>query len=249
MSESKALSAEHICASVGDREVVHDVSLTIHPGELHVLMGQNGSGKSSFVNALMGHPKFSQISGRLRLGEEDILSKEPDEKAKRGLFLSLQHLPAIDGITLAYFLHQVQKTLREAKKPIMEFYKEAKETARRIGIPETLLDRPLHAGLSGGEKKQSEILQLALLAPRFAFLDEIDSGVDVDAMHSVWKGIEECRKGGTGVVLITHYPALLKNITPDYVHIMSGGALVRSGGIELVSQIERGGFKGIHDTL
>jgi Fe-S cluster assembly ATP-binding protein len=242
------LTLKNIHAYIGEREVVRGVSLTLRPGELHILMGTNGSGKSSLVNSLMGHPKFSRITGRMVLGDEDILMETPDQKAKRGLFLSLQHLPSVEGITLAYFLHQVQKALRNSQQPIMEFYEEAKAKARHIGIPENLLDRPLNAGLSGGEKKQSEILQLALQAPKYAFLDEIDSGVDVDAMGSVWKGIEECRRHGTGIVLITHYPSILKSADPDAVHIMANGKIVKSGSAEIVSLIEREGFRGLVET-
>jgi Fe-S cluster assembly ATP-binding protein len=239
------LTAHGISAWVGDREVVHDVALRLRPGELHMLMGKNGSGKSSFVNALMGHPKFSKIEGSLKLGDEELLSVPPNVKAKKGLFLSMQYLPAIDGITLAYFLHQAHKALSDTHVPIMDFYDEAKKQAKAIGIAESLLDRPLHAGLSGGEKKQSEILELLMLRPRFAFLDEIDSGVDIDALKKVWNGIETLRANGTAFVLITHYPSLLQSITPEVVHIMSQGSIIRTGNTALASDIERYGFENI----
>lgn len=246
---NQILTASTLSAWIGEREVVRNVSLTLRPGELHIIMGQNGSGKSSFVNALMGHPKFTKVEGSLKLGNEELLTAPANVKAKKGIFLSMQHLPAIDGITLAYFLHQAQKSLFEEQRPIMDFYNEAKEKARTVGIPESLLDRPLHAGLSGGEKKQSEILQLLMLKPKFAFLDEIDSGVDIDALKKVWKGIEELRKAGTAFVLITHYPEILRSITPDAVHVMSGGKLIRSGKDELIELIAEEGFAAIKETV
>lgn len=249
MHKQQPLIIKDVRASIGDTEIVKGISLIVNPGEVHIIMGTNGSGKSSFVNALMGHPKFTKVSGELHLGGEELLHAEPNVKARRGLFLSPQYLPTVDGITLAYFLHQVNKVLSDEKKTIMDFYNDAVAKVRAIGIPESLLDRPLHAGLSGGEKKQSEIVSLLVIRPAFALLDEIDSGVDLDALKKIWKGVQELRDEGTGFVLITHYPAILETITPDAVHLIADGRIILSGGAELVSRIEQEGFETIITSL
>jgi Fe-S cluster assembly ATP-binding protein len=245
MNKPHQLQIKNVSVAVGDTHIVRNVSLTLNSGEIHVLMGRNGSGKSSLANALMGHPRYAVTNGALILDKKPILHLPPNEKAKSGLFLSMQHLPAVDGITLAYFLHQAYKAQFGTGKPIMDFYREAQNAAKSIGIPESLLDRPLHAGLSGGEKKQSEIIQLLMLRPKFAFLDEIDSGVDVDARKKVWRGIEMLRKEGTAFFIVTHHTKLLKNVPIHRVHIMERGALVSTGGAELLAHVERKGFEGI----
>ena len=249
MTKPHVLSIKNVSVTVGAKPIVHSVSLTVHGGEVHVLAGQNGSGKSSLINALMGHPKYTVTEGDMHLDRQSVLTLSPDQKAKQGLFLSMQHLPAVDGITLAYFLHQAYKAQGGAQKPIMDFYREAQEVAKSVGISEALLDRPLHAGLSGGEKKQSEIIQLLMLKPKFAFLDEIDSGVDVDARKKVWRGVEFLRKGGTGFLIVTHHTKFSKQLPIHKIHIMESGKLIRSGDVALLRHIERKGFEGVRDTI
>jgi Fe-S cluster assembly ATP-binding protein len=241
-SKKGLLDIQHVRVSVAETEIVKDISLKVCAGEVHVLMGKNGSGKSSLINALMGHPRYTVTKGKVLLDRESILEWTPEAKAKAGLFLSMQHLPAIEGVTLAYFLHQAYKALYGGGKAVMDFYREAQEVAKSVGISELLLDRPLHAGLSGGEKKQSEIIQLLMLKPRFAFLDEIDSGVDVDARKKVWKGIEMLRREGTGFLIVTHHTKLPKSVPVHRVHIMEHGELVATGGTELLTHVERRGF-------
>jgi len=226
-----------------DGKIVADkISFTIGKGEIHVLMGPNGSGKSSLLNGMFGHPKYEIAKGSIVLDGEDVTHLTTDKKAKRGLFLSMQHLPEVGGVALGTFLYQAHKSLTGSDISILDFYKQTEEKALALDISKEFLRRGLNTGLSGGEKKQSEILQLMALEPAFAFLDEIDSGVDVDSLQKVFKGINMMRQAGTGFFLVTHYTKILDHITPDYVHIMKDGRLVRSGGRELVREIEKKGF-------
>jgi Fe-S cluster assembly ATP-binding protein len=237
------LSIKNLTAETTDKTtVVNGVSMKVKPGEVHIIMGRNGSGKSSLVNTIMGHPKYHVTKGSVTLSKEDILALPPEERARRGLFLSMQYVPQIEGITLVYFLHKVYSSLTGEVVPIMDFYAQALEIADELGIPESLLKRPIHAGLSGGEKKQSEILQLHILQPKFAFLDEVDSGMDITVMKKVFAGMQALKKNGTALILITHYPEILKRLQPDAVHIMAGGKIIETGGSDLVKKIARHGF-------
>ncbi|MBI5005392.1 MAG: Fe-S cluster assembly ATPase SufC [Candidatus Lloydbacteria bacterium] len=237
------LLLKNITASVREKLVVSGVNIEIKPGEIHILMGQNGSGKSSLVNAIMGHPGYMLSLGEMLLGGRNIAGMSPDEKARTGLFLSPQQLPEIHGVTLISFLHKAHQHITGAKMPVLDFYAHVKNIAEKLGFPDSLLKRQVNVGMSGGEKKQSEIIQLAVLKPAFAFLDEIDSGVDKDAIVRIYSAIQTLAKEtGTGFLLITHYDAILKYLTPDAVHIMYGGKIVRSGGAELVKEIEEKGY-------
>jgi Fe-S cluster assembly ATP-binding protein len=204
-------------------------------------MGPNGSGKSSLVNALMGHPHYS-ATGALHLNGRDILGARPEEKAQSGLFLSLQHTPKVAGVTLATFLHKVHVSKTGEDVSVLEYYLALREVAETFGISDSFLDRPLSAGLSGGEKKLSEALQLAVLKPRFAFLDEMDSGVDVDALKKLFGVVSALSAEGTSFLVISHHPSLLTHLTPDTVHIMQNGMLAKSGGRELAEVVLRDGF-------
>lgn len=236
---------KNLTVTTAGKTVVTDMTLHIGSGELHVLMGPNGSGKSSLLNAIMGHPKYPITEGQIFLDDEDITVLATEKKAKAGLFLSLQHLPEIAGVTLTNFLHRAYKELKDGKETPLEFYKMIEARAREFGIDPTFLKKHVNKGLSGGEKKQSEVLQLLALEPKFAFLDEIDSGVDVDAMKRIFTVIEHLRGKGVGFLLVTHYSNILKSLTPDHVHVMKDGKLVTSGGKELAEKIARDGFDTI----
>ncbi|MBP9749722.1 MAG: Fe-S cluster assembly ATPase SufC [Candidatus Pacebacteria bacterium] len=238
----RELAIQHISVAVDGKEVVHDVSFTLASGEVAVLMGPNGSGKSTLVNALMGHPDYEVREGALLLDGEDITALPVHEKAQKGLFLSLQHTPRVGGINLATFLHKVHIARTGECVDVLEYYLYLREIAQRLSINEDLLDRPITAGLSGGEKKLSEVLQLAALKPRFAILDEIDAGVDVDAMKKVFKAVSVLAGEGTGFLVISHQPALLTHVYPVHVFLMADGRLVRSAGRELAEEIHRDGF-------
>lgn len=237
------LEIKNATVQTDNSQVVEGASLSINSGEVHVVMGPNGSGKSSLVNAIMGHPQYKLAQGEVSIDGEDITALSPDKKAKKGVFLSQQYLPEIAGVTLGNFLYQSVKAVKEIDEPILSFYKTLGEKVEAIGISKEFLNRELNTDLSGGEKKQSEVIQLLALEPEFAFLDEIDSGVDVDSLNKVFAGINKLKEEGTGFVLITHYTDILNKITPDKVHVMKDGAIVESGGKELVEKIKEHGFQ------
>lgn len=236
------LSVTHLSVSIAGTPVVTDVSMTLPRATVTVLMGPNGSGKSTLANALMGHPRYVVDHGTVQLDDEDITTLPPYEKARRGLFLSPQRVPDVAGTTLGVFLHRAHTALTGERVDPLVFYGRLRETARAYGIPEYLLDRPLSAGLSGGERKLSEALQLAVLRPAVAILDEIDAGVDVDALTHVFRTVEQLRTEGIALLVISHHPSLSNHLKPDHVHVMARGVLVRSGGGELVRAIQQEGF-------
>jgi len=223
--------------------VATDISISVKQGEVVILMGPNGSGKSSFLNAVMGHPKYEVTGGSIKLGDIDITKLTPEKKAKEGLFLSMQHLPEISGVPLASFLYQAKKDLTGENQSMMDFYKEASSMAQKIGVPEEFLKRSVNKGLSGGEKKLSEILQLSILKPKFALLDEIDSGVDVDALKKVFGAIKILKDEGMGFILVTHHPNVLEYIKPDMVYVMKDGKVERVGGVEIIENLKEKGFE------
>jgi Fe-S cluster assembly ATP-binding protein len=237
------LQIKNLIVKAENKDVVRDVSFAVNSGEVHILMGSNGSGKSSLVNALMGHSKYQITGGNIFLDEEDITFLPTDKKAKKGLFLSLQHLPEIDGVSFTNFLYRAYKEMKGKDITLLDFNTYVKEEAAKYGLEPSFLKRSVNAGLSGGEKKQSEAFQLAFFEPSFAFLDEIDSGVDIDAVEKIFRVIQTLREKGTGFLLITHYGKILDKITPDYVHIMKDGKIIRSGGPELAEEISKKGFK------
>jgi len=219
--------------------IVDDVSFSIGSGEVHILMGPNGSGKSTLLNAVMS----DKVNGSVVLDGKDITNMATELKAREGLFLSVQHLPKIEGVTLSSFLHKSYKQIMDSDISVLDFFNKLKDIADSVGIDKEFLSKYVNFGLSGGEKKQSEILQLLALEPKFALLDEIDSGVDADSLEKVFAGIKKLAKEGSGLLLVTHYPSILKHITPDVVHIMNNGKIVKSGGYDLAEEIEKNGYK------
>lgn len=224
------------------KEIVLGVSLTINPGEVHVLMGPNGSGKSSLANSLMGHPKSEVVAGSVELDGEDLLALKVDARARAGLFLSMQHTPELPGVGLVSFLRAAVNAKREKPIGVAEFHGLLKETMKELGIDPSFASRTLNEGFSGGERKRMEVLQLLLLKPKYAILDETDSGLDVDALKIVVNGIEKARANGTGVLVITHYTQLVKDLRPEKVYVMVGGKIAKSGGSEIGEEIEKDGY-------
>lgn len=225
-----------------DKEVVHGVSLRIPQGRVVALMGPNGSGKSSLVNAVMGHPRYTVTSGRIFLNDEDITDIPPNEKAKKGVFLSLQNPPSLPGITVSSFLRNAVAATTGESIPVLAFHAHLEEEMKKLGMDTNMARRHVNEGFSGGEKKRLEALQLALLRPIFALLDETDAGLDVDALKTVAETIKAFAPD-MGILLITHYTRILQYLVPDEVHIMQEGVITQSGGKELAEEIEGKGYK------
>ena len=236
------LEIKNASVAVSGNKIVSGASLSCHSGEIVLLIGPNGSGKSSLLNSIFGHPRFS-FEGKIILNGSDISQKSTSDKAEMGLFLSLQHAPEIPGVNLLQFLHRAYKIRHGAKDlSVFDFKKKIEEMGEALKINTSFLGREINHKLSGGEKKQSEMLQLAALRPRFAFLDEIDSGVDVGATRIVFETIDFLRKNGTGFVLVTHNTNIAEHITPDRVYVMKEGAIIREGRSEILAQIQKIGF-------
>ncbi len=236
------LEIKNLHVSVDGKEILKGVNLKLEKGSVHVLMGPNGSGKSTLANVIMGHPKYSVTSGQIVLNGEDITTLGPDERAKKGLFLSFQYPHEISGVTINNFLRTALNNLRKEKINVMEFQKLLKDKLQLLHIPENFAERYLNAGFSGGEKKKSEILQLAILNPRVAILDETDSGLDIDALRAVSEGINTLMDPEKEILIITHYKRILEYITPDKLSIMIDGRIVLEGDKELVDQLEEKGY-------
>ena len=237
-------------AETGD-EILRGVDLTIREGELHALMGPNGSGKSTLAKVLTGHPAYEVTEGRVQFRGEDLLELEVDERARKGLFLAFQYPSEVPGVTIAQFLRQA-KVARSGKEiGVLDFYDDLREAMRLLEVDEKFAERYVNEGFSGGEKKRNEILQMAMLTPSLAILDETDSGLDIDALKIVSGGVNRLHKelGDMGVLIITHYQRILNYITPDFVHVMVGGRIVRSGGKELAHQLEAEGYDVIRGEL
>lgn len=236
------LEIQDLHVRIGEKEIVKGITLTIEQGELHALMGPNGSGKSTLANVLMGHPKYEVTSGKILLDGEDITDMEADERAVRGLFLSFQYPVEITGVTVENFLRAAVNSVRNEDLDVVEFDELLSSKMKDFGIAEDFKGRYLNEGFSGGEKKRMEILQMLMLNPSFAILDETDSGLDVDALRIVSIGINSMRDQKHGFLLITHYSRILEHVEPDRVHVMKAGKIVQSGGKELASRIEDKGY-------
>ena len=236
-----SIKIENLKIARDGKEIVHGVSLEVKPGEVHVLMGPNGSGKSTLANALMGHPTYQVTEGAIRIDDEDITKAPVNERAKKGLFLSMQAPPEVAGVTLSNFLRTAFNATHE-KLTVLEFRALLKAQMEALKMDPAFASRHLNAGFSGGEKKRAETLQLAVLRPKYAVLDETDSGLDIDALKIVGEGIARL-KGETGFLLITHNPRLLDHVAPDFVHVMREGKIVAEGGRELAEKIGKEGFE------
>jgi Fe-S cluster assembly ATP-binding protein len=247
------LVIKNLHVGIEDNEILKGFDLTVRPGEIHAIMGPNGTGKSTLAYALMGHPNYDVTDGKAMFKGENILELEPDERSHRGLFLAFQYPVAIPGVTVANFLRTAINARRKAEDPddkgisIPEFRKLLKERMDLLKMDHSFAGRYLNDGFSGGEKKRAEILQMATLSPEIAILDETDSGLDIDALRIVSEGVNALRGPDFGAVVITHYQRILNYIQPDFVHIMLDGRIVESGGPELALQLEEQGYDWVRE--
>jgi len=240
------LHIKNLHAKVGDREILKGIDLTVNSGEVHAIMGPNGSGKSTLSYVLAGRSGYEVTSGSVLYEGKDLLTMEPEVRAREGVFLAFQYPVEIPGVSNKYFLKAAYNAIRKHRgEPQMDagpFLKFVKEKAKSVEMDPAFLNRSVNEGFSGGEKKRNEILQLAVLEPKLALLDETDSGLDIDALKVVANGINKLRDPKRAVVLVTHYQRLLDYIVPDFVHVLSGGRIVKSGGKELALQLEKEGY-------
>ena len=225
------------------KEILRGVDLTVRSGETHAIMGPNGSGKSTLAYAIAGHPKYEVTSGEVLLDGEDVLALTVDERARAGLFLAMQYPVEVPGVSMSNFLRSAATAVRGEAPKLRTWVKEVKQAMTDLDIDPAFAERSVNEGFSGGEKKRHEVLQLSLLKPKIAVLDETDSGLDVDALRVVSEGVNRYKaEGDVGVLLITHYTRILKHITPDRVHVFAGGRIVESGGAELADELEEHGY-------
>jgi Fe-S cluster assembly ATP-binding protein len=248
------LEIKNLHVSAGDKQILKGVDLHVRSGEFHALMGPNGSGKSTLANAIMGHPNLEVTEGQVLFDGVDITEADPDERARAGLFMAFQYPVAIPGVSVAKYLRMVMNAHRQARGDseisLKDFRKTVEAAMELTHVPREFSNRYLNDGFSGGEKKRMEILQLALLNPRLAVLDETDSGLDIDALNTVAKGVNTVAEGSDmGVLIITHYQRILHMVKPQFVHIMFEGRIVKDGGAELVEQLEKRGYGWIRDEV
>ena len=243
------LEINNLRVAIGESEIVRDLSLTVRTGEVHAIMGPNGSGKSTLAKVIAGHPDYRVTSGEVLLDGQNLFELGPDERARRGLFLAFQYPSEIPGVTIANFLRAAtQSRLPEGEElEATDYYTKLYEKMDLLDIDRSFTSRSVNEGFSGGEKKRCEILQMAMLEPRFAILDETDSGLDIDALKVVAHGVNSLRGPNLGVLLITHYQRMLNYIIPDFVHVMVQGRIVRNGGKDLALELEEKGYDWIRD--
>jgi len=244
MTEPATLQIEKLEATVEGKPILKGIDLVVKQGETHALMGPNGSGKSTLANVLMGRPGYKLTAGRVLFKGEDITKLTADQRAQRGLFLAMQYPVEIPGVSVVNFLRTAYKSVKGEEINALEFRKHMKEKMKLLGVEDEMVQRYVNQGFSGGEKKKNEILQLAVLEPEIAVLDETDSGLDIDALRVVSGGINRVREAGrTGLLLITHYTRILRYVQPDFVHVFVGGRIVEEGGAELADKLEDEGYE------
>ncbi|TGN08130.1 Fe-S cluster assembly ATPase SufC [Leptospira ilyithenensis] len=239
------LEIRDLRAAVGDKEILKGVNLNIGPGQVHAIMGPNGSGKSTLSNIILGHPKYRILSGDILFKGQSILSMPTDERARLGIFLSFQYPTALPGVSIGNFLKSILKAHRGKEIPVREFKSELKSAMSLLEVPDSFIARYVNDGFSGGEKKRAEILQMSLLKPTLAILDETDSGLDIDALRIVSEGIMANRSSERSVLLITHYQRMLNYVIPDFVHVFADGRILETGGKELSLKLEEKGYDWI----
>ena len=243
------LEIKGLRASAGEKEILKGINLTVKPGEVHAVMGPNGSGKSTLAQVLAGHPSYEVTGGSVSYLGQDLLDMEPEERAQAGVFLAFQYPVEIPGVTNAYFLRAAYNEIRKARGfeevDSMDFLDLLEEKLRVVEWGPEIMSRAVNSGFSGGEKKRNEILQLAVLEPKLAILDETDSGLDIDALRIVASGVNKLRDKDRSFIIVTHYQRLLNYIVPDYVHVLSNGRIVMSGGKDLALELEAKGYEWV----
>jgi Fe-S cluster assembly ATP-binding protein len=246
------LEVKNLQVRVEDREILHGLSLSVNKGEVHAIMGPNGSGKSTLSHVIAGKPGYEVTGGEILFEGEDLLEMEPDERAAKGVFLAFQYPVEIPGVATMNFLRTALNAQRKARGEsefsTPDFLKKVREVAKSLNIPQDMLRRGVNVGFSGGEKKRNEVLQMALFEPSLCILDEMDSGLDIDALRVAADGVNALRSPDRGMVVITHYQRLLNYIVPDHVHVMSKGRVVKSGGKELALELEESGYAQFEDA-
>jgi len=243
------LEVKDLHVKIEDKEILKGINLAIEKGEVVALMGPNGSGKSTLAYALMGHPRYEITSGKIFLNGEDVTNTSPDKRAKKGLFLSFQYPQEISGVSVSNFLRTALNAKMEKPISVIDFHKLLQEKMKLLKVDKSFALRYLNEGFSGGEKKRMEILQMAVLQPKIGILDETDSGLDIDALRTVAIGINDLKGPELGVLLITHYQRILNYITPDKVHIVMDGKIVKSGGKELALEVEEKGYGWVNKEV
>ena len=245
------LDIRDLRATVGDQEILKGISLSVKQGEIHAIMGPNGSGKSTLAQVLAGHPAYTVTGGSVTYDGEDLLELDPEVRAQKGVFLAFQYPVEIPGVSNAYFLRAAYNAIRKAKgepeADPLEFLDLVERKMAMVDMDPAMLNRSVNTGFSGGEKKRNEILQMAVLEPRLAVLDETDSGLDIDALRIVAQGVNALRRPDNATIVVTHYQRLLNYIVPDVVHVLANGRIVRSGGKELALQLEERGYEWLTD--
>ena len=246
------LEIRDLRASAGDKEILKGIDLTVNAGEVHAVMGPNGSGKSTLAQVLAGHPAYEVTAGSVLYRGQDLLDLEPEERAQAGVFLAFQYPVEIPGITNAYFLRAAYNEIRKARGQdevdSMDFLDLLEAKLKLVEWEPEIMSRAVNSGFSGGEKKRNEILQMAVLEPQLAVLDETDSGLDIDALRIVAAGVNKLRRPDNATIVVTHYQRLLNYIVPDYVHVLSNGRIVKSGGKELALELEARGYEWLEET-